>query len=45
MSDFIRKGKLHTGAHPEFFLGGGGRGAGANREATYNLRLVLKIML
>jgi hypothetical protein len=30
-----------TGGHPEFFIGGGG----AHPEATYNLCLILNIML
>jgi hypothetical protein len=32
-----------AGAHPEFFVGGGG--GGADPEAMYNLYLILKIML
>jgi hypothetical protein len=34
---------FRTGAHPEFFLRGGGRGA--DPEAIYNLCSILKIML
>jgi hypothetical protein len=33
--------QIESGAHPQFFLGGGG----ADPEAIYNLCLILKIML
>jgi hypothetical protein len=40
---FVCVTSRHVGyAHPEFFLGGGG---GVDREAVYNLCLILKIML
>jgi hypothetical protein len=35
--------RIHASAHPEFFIGGGGRGP--DPETVCNLRLILKIML
>jgi hypothetical protein len=39
---FLCKRQCFSGAHPEFFIGGGG---GGDPEAVYNLCLILKIVI